>query len=190
MFYILTQIHPQFFLLDLYPDPAIPYTPSSFPENKDIHRMTLSIDHINIVVSDLNRSISFYTALLGFRETRRACLEGEWIDRVTGLKGVRALVAYIQPHGQGPRIELIQYITPQGETIPATTSPNTIGLRHIAFRVDSMHAYCQRLSGASIRFISDPNRVPNEVVQHDAGNKQLCYFLDPDGVLLELAEYT
>jgi hypothetical protein len=31
--------------------------------------------------------------------------------------------------------------------------------------------------------------VPGSVVKFAAGNKTLMYFLDPDGVILELAEY-
>ena len=40
-----------------------------------------------------------------------------------------------------------------------------------------------------VNVFSDPVRVPAGVVQHDAGEKTLIYFLDPDGVILELAEY-
>ena len=36
---------------------------------------------------------------------------------------------------------------------------------------------------------SDPIKVPAGVVKFAAGDKTLLYFLDPDGVILELAEY-
>jgi catechol 2,3-dioxygenase-like lactoylglutathione lyase family enzyme len=45
------------------------------------------------------------------------------------------------------------------------------------------------LRAAGVNVFSDPVRVPAGVVQHDAGEKTLVYFLDPDGVILELAEY-
>ena len=41
--------------------------------------MINAVDHINIVVSDLERSLSFYTKVLGFKEVRRAYLEGKWV---------------------------------------------------------------------------------------------------------------
>ena len=44
--------------------------------------MISSIDHINIVVSDLERSVKFYTELLGFKEINRVHMEGEWIEEI------------------------------------------------------------------------------------------------------------
>ena len=46
-----------------------------------------------------------------------------------------------------------------------------------------------RLIEAGVKIFGPPVLVPNGVVRHDAGNKQLLYFLDPEGVLLELTEY-
>jgi catechol 2,3-dioxygenase-like lactoylglutathione lyase family enzyme len=151
--------------------------------------MIRAVDHINIVVTDLERSVRFYTELLGFRKTREANLEGEWIDRIVGLRGVKARAVFIVAPAGEPRIELLAYETPAGEAFAENSRANTIGLRHIAFRVDDMVATVGRLRAAGVTVFSDPVRVPTGVVQHDAGDKTLVYFLDPDGVILELAEY-
>ena len=68
--------------------------------------MVKAVDHINIVVSDLERSVSFYTDVLGFKETKRALLQGDWIEHIVGLKDVQAEVVYIN---SSPRIELLHY---------------------------------------------------------------------------------
>ena len=151
--------------------------------------MPTQVDHINIVVADMERSVQFYEGILGFEETRRAHLEGEWIEAIVGLRGVSADVVYVQPKGGGPRIELIRYHAPEGVVVSETALPNTVGLRHIAFRVDDMDAMCERLKQAGVELIGKPVRVPENVVSHDAGHKSLCYFRDPDGVLLEFAHY-
>jgi catechol 2,3-dioxygenase-like lactoylglutathione lyase family enzyme len=148
-----------------------------------------SVDHINIVVSDMARSVHFYTQLLGFEEFRRAHLEGEWIEAIVGLKGVEADVVYVQPPGGGPRIELIRYLAPEGVDLPETALPNTVGLRHIAFRVAGIETLYAQLKEAGVPFIGPPVVVPTNVITHDAGHKVLCYFRDPDGVVLEFAEY-
>jgi catechol 2,3-dioxygenase-like lactoylglutathione lyase family enzyme len=151
--------------------------------------MIRAVDHLNLVVSHLERSVRFYTELLGFTETRRAHLEGEWIESIVGLKGIQADVAYIlAPEGE-PRLELLCYTSPQGKAIPANSIANTIGLRHIALRVDDIQTVSKRLKDAGVKFISEPVIVPTGIIAHDAGHKTLCYFLDPDGILLELAEY-
>lgn len=152
--------------------------------------MVKYVDHINIVVSDLERSVRFYTEFLGLRETRRARLTGAWIDAIVGLAGVEAEVAYVQPRGGGPRLELIQYHAPAGVDCPENGRPNTRGLRHIAFQIEDMETLYRRLTDAGVPFFGPPVDVPKGVVEHDDGRKSLCYFHDPDGVVLELAAYT
>ena len=154
-----------------------------------LRAMVHGIDHINIVVADLGRSVEFYTGLLGFTKTKEAYLEGDWIDRIVGLRGVRAHVAYVVAPAGEPRIELLAYEAPKGEALAANTRANTAGLRHLALRVTDMAGMVARLKAAGVTFFSEPVRVPGGVVQHDAGEKTLVYFSDPDGVILELAEY-
>ena len=151
--------------------------------------MILSVDHINLVVSDLERSVDFYTNVLGFRETQRAELEGEWIETIIGLETVKASVAYVvSPAGQ-PRLELLQYHSPIGDGFQANSIPNTLGLRHLALSVDNIDSAVQRLREAGTELLSRPVVAPTDVIQHSTGQKILCYFHDPDGVLLELTEY-
>jgi catechol 2,3-dioxygenase-like lactoylglutathione lyase family enzyme len=151
--------------------------------------MIRSIDHINIVVADLARAVQFYTGVLGFVQTKEAWLEGAWIDRIVGLNGVKARAAYVVAPAGEPRIELLCYENPRGAGVPDNSRPNTLGLRHVALRVDDMAGTMDRLRAAGVTLFSEPVHVPAGVVRHDAGEKTLVYFLDPDGVILELAEY-
>lgn len=151
--------------------------------------MIRAIDHINIVVPDLEPAVRFYCDVLGFTKTKEAHLEGEWIDRIVGLTGVKARAAFIVAPAGEPRIELLCYDAPAGTARAENSRPNTAGLRHIALRVDDMNATIARLRAAGVTPFSEPVRVPAGVVQHDAGEKVLVYFLDPNGVILELAEY-
>lgn len=151
--------------------------------------MIRAVDHINIVVSDLNRSVLFYTELLGFREVKRAYLNGDWIESIVGLKDVRAQVVYIVAPAGEPRLELLHYESPTGQSILENSVANTIGLRHIAFQVDNIEHEVKRLKDAGVTPLSKPIVVPTTVVEHDIGKKTLCYFHDPDGTLLELSEY-
>ncbi len=149
---------------------------------------SLRVNHVNIVVADMERSLAFYVGLLGLRATFEIELEGAWIEQVTGLAGVSARCVFCQPADGGVRFELLEYRRPEGERARAANSvPSTGGLRHVAFEVDDVAAEYERLMAAGVRFVSPPVTVPFGV----AGDirKRLCYALDPDGVLVEFADY-
>jgi catechol 2,3-dioxygenase-like lactoylglutathione lyase family enzyme len=152
--------------------------------------MIQGIDHLNVVVADMARAVKFYTEVLGFVKTKEARISGEWIERIVGLKGVRAHAVFVELPGGGPRIELLKYDAPEGVALTENSRANTLGLRHFALRVSDIAAMTAKLRAAGVPVFSDPVRVPDGVVRFDAGaTKTLVYFLDPDGVIIELAEY-
>ena len=152
--------------------------------------MIQAIDHLNVVVADMPRSLRFYCGVLGFTKTKEARLAGEWIERIVGLRGVQAHAVFIELPGGGPRIELLKYDAPAGVAFAENSQANTLGLRHFALRVTDIAAMVIKLRAAGVQVFSEPVRVPGGVVEFDAGaSKTLVYFLDPDGVIVELAEY-
>jgi catechol 2,3-dioxygenase-like lactoylglutathione lyase family enzyme len=151
--------------------------------------MIRGVDHVNVVVADLARAVRFYCDVLGFRKTADVHMEGAWIEAVVGLKGVTGKVAFVEPPGGGVRIELLEYVAPAGVALPENSRANTRGLRHVAFRVDDIAGMAARLKAAGVTLFGEPVTVPRGVVTFAAGDKTLLYFLDPDGTILELAEY-
>ena len=151
--------------------------------------MLEAIDHVNLVVEDLERMARFYTSALGLKETRRFRISGEWIDRTVDLNGVVAQGVYLDPPA-GPRVELIRYETPTGSRPPRLGDSNAPGLRHVAFRVRDIEQIVARLRNAGVEFFSDIQRVPTGQVDYGGGvQKHIVYFRDPEGNLLELCEY-
>jgi len=151
--------------------------------------MVDSIDHINIVVTDLEPMVRFYSDTLGLTVSKRVTISGEWIDQTVGLKNVKADVVYLDPPS-GPRIELLRYVSPAGASPAGLGLSNTRGLRHIALRVDEIDAVVSRLREAGVRPLSDVQLVPDSQVTYaDGVRKRLVYFRDPEGNLLELCEY-
>lgn len=151
--------------------------------------MIRGIDHLNIVVADMARSLNFYTQILGFKKTQEVHLEGAWIERIVGLSGVKAHAVFIVSPGGEPRIELLHYEMPGGVALAENSRANTLGLRHFALRVDDIEEMTGTLRAAGVSVFSEPVRVPAGLVKFASGSKTLVYFLDPDGVMVELAEY-
>lgn len=122
------------------------------------------------------------------RETFRCELEGGWIDTVTGLSGAKASCVFVQPANGGCRIELLQYHLPTGESDTRNSLPNMAGLRHFALDVQDLDALIEKLTLSGTPIFSAPVTVPFRIV--DNIQKQLCYTLDPDGVIVEFSQHT
>jgi len=159
--------------------------------------MLQSIDHVNLVVDDLERMIAFYRDVLGLEVTKHVTISGKWIEAVVGLVDVQAEVVYLS-FPTGPNLELIKYHAPAAADSSATGSlaadgtsqANTPGLRHVAFRTDDIDALHARLTAADVTFFSPVQQVPGAQVTYSGGvSKRLVYFRDPEGNLLELCEY-
>jgi catechol 2,3-dioxygenase-like lactoylglutathione lyase family enzyme len=151
--------------------------------------MIEQIDHINIVVKDLEKMTAFYRDLLGMKVTKEVTISGEWIDKVVGLKGAAADCVYLDLPS-GPRIELLRYRVPPGSHPPGLGESNTIGLRHMAFRVSEIDTIAAGLKSRGVSFLSEVQTVPESQVTYAGGiRKRLVYFRDPEGNLLELCEY-
>ena len=150
------------------------------------------IDHVNIVVEDLERMVAFYRDALGLKETKRVTITGDWVAATVGLSEVHADVVYLD-FASGPRIELIRYNRPSPPVArpSGVDRPNAPGLRHIAFRIDDIDATVARLQRAGVKFFSrDVQQVPDTQVTYAGGiRKRLIYFADPEGNILELCEY-
>jgi catechol 2,3-dioxygenase-like lactoylglutathione lyase family enzyme len=146
--------------------------------------MITRIDHVNIVVRDLEKAKQFFLDL-GFeaRADREGALEGAWIERVTKLKNAKGYYCTLTLPGAQTNIELIQYDSPEDKDDPLISKPNHVGFRHIAFAVDDIEEIVTRLKDKKVELFS-------EMQSYAAANKKLCYFLGPEGIILELAQYT
>jgi len=82
----------------------------------------LRFDHVGVVVDDLDAATAFFVGL-GFEREGATTVEGEAVDKINGLAGVRAeLVMVRTPDGTG-KLELVKYHA------PATTRARSPGRR-------------------------------------------------------------
>jgi len=151
--------------------------------------MLQQIDHVNLVVRDLERMISFYSDVLRMEVTKQVTISGEWVGQVVGLTNVVADVVYLELP-DGPRVELIAYRQPASPQPLEANQANLVGLRHIAFRVADIDAEVARLREAGTPFLGEVVTVPTTQVKYAGGaKKRLIYFRDPEQNLLELCQY-
>lgn len=123
-----------------------------------------AIHHIAIIVSDLEAARQFYVDKLGFaviRENYRSG-RGDWkldlrVNEETELE------IFVEPNP--PK---------------RVSRPEACGLRHLAFRVDSVEQTVQELEALGIRC--------GPIRRDDYTGASMTFFFDPDGLPLELHE--
>ena len=141
------------------------------------------VDHVAVTVADLDRSLQFYTDVLGLRVLDRGPLDPELVARMTGL--LDADVEYADVELGTRTLELLCHRTLDPR--PGSASrPERAGSVHIALTVDDAERLHQRLTASGHRPLSAPQTLPD-----DAGDWAGCvifYVRDPDGVMLEIVE--
>jgi glyoxylase I family protein len=143
--------------------------------------MIKSFHHTALSVSDLDRSIRFYCDLLGMKlDWRIDHRKSEALEKVVGLKNVN--VSYAMLSGWGGRLELFQYHTPVGQPYPPDKPVSDKGITHFAFQVEEIDALYEKLLGRGVRFNTPPQVIREGV--------KATYLHDPDGIILELIQYS
>ncbi len=143
--------------------------------------MLKKINHVNIVVSNLEETKAFFIQL-GFDVGDESELSGEWISSIVGLSDVSARYVTLSLPGTETNLELIEYTSPPSEKDPNMDKANQIGFRHIAFEVDNIDDEVHRLKEKGIKFLGVIHTYPKT-------GKRLVYLWGPDRILLELAQY-
>ena len=121
----------------------------------------MQLEHVNVTVSDVERSAKFYCELLDLRVRWRG-------KNTSGADAMhvgddRSYVAFFQGDGTG-------------RTPPDYT---TVGLNHFGFVVDSLDDAKRTLANFGLS--------PHAEQDYEPGRR--IYFFDPDGVEVELVEY-
>jgi catechol 2,3-dioxygenase-like lactoylglutathione lyase family enzyme len=138
------------------------------------------MDNVLLVVDDMEAAKAFF-AELGLVVEGETTVEGESVDRLIGLEGVRATIVSMRtPDGHG-RIELDKYHTPAAvRAEPADAPVNALGIRRIMFEVDDVEAVLAQLRRHGAELVGD-------VVQY-GDSYRLCYVRGPDGIMIALAQ--
>jgi catechol 2,3-dioxygenase-like lactoylglutathione lyase family enzyme len=139
----------------------------------------LRMDNVGIVVDDLKAAIAFF-AELGLELEGETTVEGEWVDHVVGLDGVRSDIAMMRtPDGHG-RLELAKFHTPPATPAEPNAPVNRLGMGRIMFAVSDIEDVLARLQAQGAELVGD-------VVQYE-NSYRLCYIRGPEGIIVALAE--
>ena len=126
--------------------------------------MLKRLDHVEIIPRDFERSLAFYTDVLGFTVDHRYPIT------TNGLLEV----AYLVRNGAG--IELLK----SGRTLPERPPPEYSGYRLMAWEVDDLDAVLAQLARKGIKPTWGPRVTPDF---------KRAEIPDPDGNSIELRQW-
>ncbi len=120
--------------------------------------------HTSITVKDMDRSIAFYTDVLGLTFERRRRIPEN-----------RAEIAFVVDPTSGARIELTRW-----DDKPSFEAGEQ--LDHLAFEVADLDAFLTMARSHDVRVAKEPFRLAG-------GSGRLAFILDPNDVWIELIEH-
>jgi catechol 2,3-dioxygenase-like lactoylglutathione lyase family enzyme len=150
------------------------------------HPSVHAVEAVGMVVSDMERSVRFFTDVLSFRTISDVEVTGADYERVQGIFGLRLRVVRLQLGHEF--LDLMQYLAPEGRPIPADSRSNDLWFQHVAIIVSDMERAYARLREHKVRHASTgPQRLPDW--NRNAGGIEAFYFKDPDGHALEILAF-
>ena len=141
------------------------------------------VDAVGMTVSDMDRSVEFYTRVLLFEKVSDVEIAGDEYEHLEGLFGLRMRVVRMQLGNEA--IVLTEYLAPRGRAVPDDSRSNDRWFQHIAIIVSDMDRAYRRLRQNKVQHASSgPQRLPDW--NPNAAGIRAFYFKDPDGHALEI----
>jgi catechol 2,3-dioxygenase-like lactoylglutathione lyase family enzyme len=146
----------------------------------------MTVASVGMIVSEMERSLDFYTSVLACQKVSDITVSGDESDRLYGLDNVRLRLVKLKLGDE--IVELIEFLSPKGRPMPTDSQSQDRWFQHIAFVVRDMEQAYQHLRQHWVTQTSpNPQTLPewNPV----AGGIESFYFKDIDGHNLELIHF-
>jgi catechol 2,3-dioxygenase-like lactoylglutathione lyase family enzyme len=156
------------------------------PSSAQTAPLVLGVGCVGNTVSDVDRSVAFYTQVLHFAKASEQEFSGDALERAKGVFGARVRVVRLTLGNEC--LELTQYLASPGRSVPVDSRSNDRWFQHIAIIVRDMNqAYAWLRKHKVAHASTGPQRLPDW--NPNAGGIKAFYFRDPDGHNLEILEF-
>ena len=141
---------------------------------------------VGLTVSDLDRSIEFYTKVLDFEKISDNEVAGREYEQLQGVFGARIRVVRLRLGGE--YLQLTEYLAPRGRPAPVDSRSNDRWFQHVAIIVRDMDRAYARLRQFKVQHASTGPQLLPKTIPAAAGIRAF-YFRDPDGHPLEVLQF-
>jgi len=141
---------------------------------------------VGMTVSDMDRSIDFYSKVLSFEKVSDIEVAGQDYEHLEGVFGLRMRVVRMRLGDEF--IELTEYLAPKGRPFPVDSRSNDRWFQHIAIITSDMEkAYAWLRQNKVEHASTGPQRLPDW--NKGAAGIKAFYFRDPDRHYLEILQF-
>ena len=144
--------------------------------------MLKSLFHTGFIVRDIEKSVQFYTEVLGMRMAGRMEFHDGFIEQVLAFPQAHIKGGFVDT-GEGHQLELIQYVSPESGSV--SINRNDLGAAHLAFFVEDIDRFYAATSDKGLDYLNPPAPLEGE---NGKVVYKVCYAQDPDGNWLEFVE--
>jgi len=145
-----------------------------------------AVDSVAMTVGDLDASRAFYEKVLKFEFVSDTEVSGEAYEHLYGVFGLRLRIVTLKLGDE--RLQLEQFIAPQGRPFPVDSHSNDGWFQHMAIIVSDMDRAFAWLREHNATFASSGPQVLPQSNKQAAGISAF-YFRDPDGHYLEVLHF-
>jgi catechol 2,3-dioxygenase-like lactoylglutathione lyase family enzyme len=135
------------------------------------------LQHVSITVSNLDRSVEFYSDVLGLYYLGTQWMPSDQVYEIYKLQGVSLRYGWLRTARDGV-IELLEFQPPDKtdfEFLPSRCGPN-----HFALQVQDLTKLYKELTEKGVEGL-----VPPKTIQ---GKIKVAFIKDPDGIPIELVD--
>ena len=148
-----------------------------------VHSQVNRVESIGITVTHMDRSVRFFHEVLGFKKISDTEVEGTDYENLEGIFGLHMRIVRMQLGNE--TIDLTDYLTSGGRSIPEETRSNDLIFQHIAVVVSNMEQAYAHLRKYMVMYVSTgPQTLPAS--NKAAAGIKAFYFHDPDMHNIEL----
>lgn len=143
------------------------------------------VESVGITVSDMKIALPFYTNILHFEILSDDTVNSSEYSDIIQVKNAVIRIAKLKLGDE--KIELIDFISPEGKTYPEDSHSNDLWFQHLAIITSNMDSAYAWLKLNNVKNISvEPQRLPDW--NKNAGGIKAFYFQDPDGHRILIVE--
>ena len=137
---------------------------------------------IGVVVSDLDKSLDFYTNVIGLKKVGGFEVDGDFATRsgLTGGPPFEVTTLKLEDETEATQWKLMSFGKDAPDPLPRYVQ-DIVGMRYITINVNDLSPFLKRIKKHKVELLGD-----TPIPLGSSGESHFVMVSDPDGILIEL----